>query len=318
MNLSPQVGTPLRGVRRTRGDSGCVRGRLGVPSLPLILLLLGALLAPLSAFAQAQSDAPGVRFEQRIGEQLPLDTPFIDSSGTPCRLGDFFHGKPVVLFFGYARCPQLCSIITDGTTRVLRRLVPTAGKDYQIVHISIDPTESPLDSKSAEDLAVRRYGRTGAEEGWHYLTGTKAAIARVTDAAGFHFLYDSRSKLYAHASGFLIATPTGVISRYFLGVDFVGDDVAPALRRAGEGKVGRTVFELILLCCRGGKIGGRYGKIIWDTLGVSVALTVVGLFGGVGWMLFQEHRGRRASLVAGRDDGGFDPGRKPFGRKDAS
>ncbi|HWA87743.1 MAG TPA: SCO family protein [Opitutus sp.] len=280
----PQVGTPLRGVRAL----------LREPSPPHFLwrLLAAVFSAALVAHAQPQTDAPGVRYEQRIGERLPLDVAFTDSSGSPCKLGDFFRGQPVVLFFGYARCPQLCSVITDGTTSMLRRLVPTAGRNYQIVHISIDPTETPRDSRSAEDLAVRRYGRTGAAAGWHYLTGTSQAIAEVTSAAGFHFLYDPRSQLYAHASGFLIATPAGVISRYFLGVDFLADDVAPALKRAGEGKTGLAVFDLLLLCCRGGKIGGRYGRIIWDVLGVSVGLTVAGLFGGIGWMLYQERRGR--------------------------
>jgi protein SCO1/2 len=277
-------------------------------------LYLFAVLLPLAARGQPETAAPGVRYEQRIGEPLPLATRFTDSSGAPCTLGDFFHGQPVILLFGYARCPQLCSVIADGTNATLRRLAPTAGKDFQIVHISIDPTETTADTKSAETLAVRRYGRTGAAAGWHYLTGSADAIRAVTQAAGFHFTYDPRSKLYAHASGFLIATPAGVISRYFFGVDFSANDLAPALRRAADNKTGLSVYELLILCCRGGVITGRYGPLIWDALWVAVLLTVATLFGGIGWMLYQERhlRSRPPTQCHLIDDTSRGPAERPF------
>ena len=319
MNLSRATFHVAAGVPACRPHPSQARqARRPAATRVLLFLRLSRLFAAISAaapiaHAQPDTDAPGVRYEQRIGEQLPLDTVFTDSAGAPRRLGDFFHGEPVILCFGYARCPQLCSIIADATNDTLRRLAPTAGRDFQLVHVSIDPTETTADTKAAETLAVRRYGRTGAAAGWHYLTGTKETIARVTQAAGFHFLYNPDSKIYAHASGFLIATPTGVISRYFLGVDFSADDVAPALRRAAEGKTGITVYDLLILCCRGGKIGGRYGAIIWDALGASVALTVTGLFGGIGWMLYQERRERNvaAGLRACRSDDPPSPRKEP-------
>jgi protein SCO1/2 len=239
---------------------------------------------------QAETNAPGVRFEQRIGEKLPLGTLFTDTQGGRHPLGDYFHGRPVVLYFGYARCPQLCSVVADGTNAALRALAPKVGFDYDVVTVSVDPTESAADARATEKLAIRQYGRNGAEAGWHYLTGTEASIRRVAEAAGFHFRYDPTTRQYAHASGFLIVTPAGVVSRYFLGVDFVASDVAAALHRAAEGKTGDSVYDLLLLCFRGDAIGGRYGALIWRVLEVSVALTVIALFGGVGWMLYQERR----------------------------
>ncbi len=240
----------------------------------------------------------GIRFEQRIGEQLPLDAVFTDTTGARRRLGEFFHGQPVVLYFGYARCPQLCSVVADGTNDVLRRLEPSVGRNYQVVTISIDPTETLRQARAAETLAVRNYGRTGAAAGWHYLTGSADSIHAVADAAGFRFRYDPASKQYAHATGFLIATPEGVVSRYFFGVDFSGNEVAPALARAAAGETGRSVYDLLLLCFHGEGITGPYGRIIWRALGASVALTVVTLFGGIGWMLRQEFRQRRRETRA--------------------
>lgn len=242
------------------------------------------------AFAQSSGVPAGVGFEQRIGAKLPLDTTWRDTSGTPRRLGEFFRNQPVVLYFGYARCPQLCSVVADGTTHVLRTLERSVGRNLQVVTLSIDPNESAADARNAEALAVRRYGRTGAKAGWHYLTADERTIRRVADAAGFHFRYDPVSRQYAHASGFLIATPDGTISQYFLGVDFVSGDVASALNRAADGQTGPSVYDLLLLCFHGAGISGRYGVLIWRVLEVSVTLTVLTLFGGIGWMLYQERR----------------------------
>jgi protein SCO1/2 len=244
-----------------------------------------------SSFA-APSEFSEVRFEQRIGATLPLSTSFTDTSGASRQLREFFREKPVVLWFGYARCPQLCAVVADGTNDVLRRLEQTVGRDFRVVTISVDPLETQAEAKATETLAVRRYGRTGAAGGWNYLTGEKDAVAAVAAAAGFHFQYDPRSKQYAHPSGFIVVTPTGAVSRYFLGVDFDAKEVAAALRRASEGRLGTPIENLLLRCFRGEAIGGRYGTLIWRTLGASVFLTVIVVAGGVGWMLRQERRAR--------------------------
>lgn len=261
--------------------------------LPCLILAALAGWLSLTSGARAGTDAAAATFEQRIGEALPLDTTFTDTSGQAHRLGDYFHGQPVLMIFGYANCPQLCSIVADGTDRALRRLEPSVGRDFQVVYLSIDPQETLAEASAARKRSVGRYGRTGAGAGWHYLTGTADAIGAVTDAAGFHFLPDPAARRFSHPSGFLIATPSGVISRYFLGVDFPAKDVDRALHRAAEGKTGRTVFALLLLCARGGQLTGRYGPLIWDILCAGVVLTVGSLAGGVAWMLWRERRPSR-------------------------
>jgi protein SCO1/2 len=111
-------------------------------------------------------------------------------------------------------------------------------------------------------------------------------------AAGFHYLYDPRSRQYAHPSGLLLATPKGVVSSYFLGVDFPAAEMAPALRRAAANQTGTSVFSLLFVCFQGGSPEGRYGALIWMILSVSVALTVVAVFGGIFWMVRSERHGR--------------------------
>jgi protein SCO1 len=258
------------------------------------IILFGVLVS--GAGAQSPWVAPaarGVAFEQRIGGQLPLDTRLRDENRREVQLADFFHHEPVVVIFGYSRCPQLCAVVSNGTVGALRDLSATAGRDYRVVYVSIDPTDTPRDLAAMKRRDVGRYGRTGAEEGWHYLAGDESAIRRLTAAAGFHYTFDAHTKLYAHPSGFLVATPDGRIARYFLGVDFDPKEIASALERASAGKTGEPTFNLLLVCARGLGITGRYGQIIWMALSVAVVTTALGVFGGIGWMLRAERRAKQ-------------------------
>lgn len=243
---------------------------------------------PLAGAAPANNS--GVGFEQRLGETLPADAIFHDTEGHTGPLKTWLGGRPVVLWFGYARCAQLCSVAGDAMVTGLRQLEATAGRDFDVVMISIDPAESPADAQAARTVAVGRYGRTGAESGWHYLTGDSAAIGAVTEAAGFHFAFIPHSQQYVHPSGLLVLTPQGRISGYVLGVDFPAKDLAAALDRAKHGSIGERVADLLLTCFRGDRVGGRYGTIIWRTLGLAVVFTVLLLAGGIGRMLWQEFR----------------------------
>jgi protein SCO1/2 len=251
--------------------------------------LLRLALLPL-VFGVAGNLFPGVGIEQRIGEKLPLDGAFRDDHGRTVRLGDLFARKPAVLIFGYSRCPQLCSIVADASVQALRQIRSTAGKDYVVIYASIDPTDGPLELAAMKRRDLTAYGRAAADDGWHYISGSETAVRRLARAAGFFYTYDAREKLYDHAAGLVVVTPGGRISRYFLGVEFSGKDLLSALRRAGEGKTGGSVFDLLLLCARGAGVAGKYGKLVWFVIQASVVATAAALFGGIGWMLWTERR----------------------------
>jgi protein SCO1/2 len=252
------------------------------------ILGLSAILAVRAVPAPAA--APG--FEQRIGETLPLDTVLVDEHGAARPLRTYFGRNPVVLYFNYFRCPQLCSVVSDGVLDGLRRLDATVGRNLTVISLSIDPTDTAAAAAAQQQQAVRRYGRSGAAAGWHTLTGNADAIKAVTDAAGFNFTYDPRSRLFGHASGVIIVTPEGRVSRYFLGVDFPAPEVAAAVERAASNRTGEPVYNLLLLCLQGAGPAGPYGRLIWGVLSASVGLTVAGVFGGIAWMLYREHRNR--------------------------
>jgi protein SCO1/2 len=255
---------------------------------------IAALAVSLTLAAPLGAAPPEVGFEQRIGQPLPLDAHFIGGDGVSRPLRSYFRGRPVVLIFDYFRCPELCSLVASGATDALRQLEATVGRDYSVITVSVDPTDTPQMAESRERSEVLRYGRTGSSAGWHVLVGKPADIRALADAAGFHYRFDPGSGQYAHPSGVVVVTPTGVVSSYFLGVDYAAPGMASAIKRAGENKTGASVFSLLFICFQGGSPQGRYGAIIWAVLSTSVALTVAAVFGGIAWMLRGERRARAA------------------------
>jgi protein SCO1/2 len=258
------------------------------------LLLFLALPALAASASTPVPDAVG--FEQRIGEQLPLGTRLTDARGVSRPLGDYFGRRPVVLIFNYFRCPEMCSLVSGGAIDALRAIRPSAGGDYEVLTVSIDPTDTPAIAAERERQDVAHYGRTGASAGWHTLVGGQARVAALADAAGFHYRYDPRSGQYAHPSGIIIVSPRGVVSRYFMGVDFPAGDLAEALRNAGANRTGDSAFSLLFVCFQGDAAQGRYSRVIWVALWASVAATLLGVFGGIAWMVRQERRAQMGGL----------------------
>lgn len=238
------------------------------------------LLAPVVVSAQGSRPNPAdnVAFEQRMGEQVPLDAVFIDEQGEQVRLEQFFtSGQPVVLVMSYYECPMLCSFVREGVLAALQQVTLTAGRNFQVINISIDPLETPMMAANVKTLTLQRYARPGAEQGWHFLTGSEEQIRRVADAIGFRYFYDETIDQYAHAAGFVVLTPEGKTARYFFGIEFNASDVRLGIVEASSGKVGSVIDQILLLCYQYNPVTGRYTPAIMTILRIAGALTVIGI-----------------------------------------
>jgi len=231
---------------------------------------------------QGLSDAElaNIKFEQKLDSQVSLDLAFRDETGGNVRLGEYFGHKPVILVLGYYRCPMLCSLVLNGMVETLQDLRWTVGKEYEVVNVSINPSETPALAAAKKRTCLKRYGRAGASQGWHFLTGDEANIQRLADQVGFHFAYDNSTKEYAHPSGFIILTPQGRVARYFFGVQFSPRELYPALLSASSQTIGTRVQELVLLCFHYRPITSKYGALIMTCVRLMAVATVVGL----GWL----------------------------------
>ena len=208
----------------------------------LLALVATALLGALSPHARGQSFggsvASKIGFDQKLDAQVPLDIPLKDEAGKPVRLGDFFGERPVILTLVYHECPMLCNEVLNALTRGLKGLTFDVGDQFEVVTVSINPAETPELAAAKKAGYLKRYGRPGAERGWHFLTGDEGSIRRLAQSVGFRYVYMPESKQYAHAAGIVLLTPRGRVARYFFGISYAPRDLRLGLTEASAGKIG--------------------------------------------------------------------------------
>lgn len=254
-----------------------MRLRLVIACLTTVLLTPSAILAG----GLTKEDFKKIGYDQHIGQEISGNLAFRDSSKKTVTLGDLRNQKPTLLVLGYYHCPMLCTVINDGMIEALQELRFNIGRDFNVINVSIDPHETSQLAADKKKEYLTRYGRPGAAEGWHFLTGSEQAITQLASEAGFRYKYDSQSNQFAHPSGFLVLTPDGKISRYFFGVNFDPSELRSAIIAASNGKEGSVIHELILLCCRYNPITGKYGALILTVLRAAGIGTVLLLAWGI-------------------------------------
>ena len=240
-------------------------------------------LAPQQGAPSSQVPAPlnRVAFEQRLNEQLPLDLPYTDESGKAVKLGDYFGRKPVVLTFVYYECPMLCTQVLNGLESALRVLNESVGEEFDVVTVSFDPRETAVLAAGKKKAYLERYKRAGAERGWHFLTGDQAAIEALTRAAGFSYAWDEQTQQFAHASGIVVATPAGRLSRYFFGIEYSPRDLKFALMESTSERIGSLADQLLLYCYHYDPAKGNYGFVAMRAVRIGGAFTLMALVGFV-------------------------------------
>jgi protein SCO1/2 len=221
-----------------------------------------------------------VRIEQKLDQQLPLDLVFRDESGREVKLGQYFGEKPVVLAFVYYDCPMLCTQILNGMVTSFRVLPFQMGKEFEVVTISFDPRETPELAQKKKKIYVDYLPekmRAGATNGWHFLTGDQANIAKITDAAGFRYHYDEKTQQFAHASAVMVTTPHGKLSRYYYGIEYPARDLRLGLIESSANKIGSPVDQLLLYCYHYDPATGKYGAVVMNIMRIAGVITLLGI-----------------------------------------
>lgn len=236
---------------------------------------------------------------QHLNTTLP-SVPFVDETGKLVSTGDYFqNGKPAVLALVYFKCPMLCSEELDGLTQSLAMVHLDPGKDFNVLVISIDPTDKPVDAAKEKALYTKRYARPGTESGWHFLTGQQASIDAVTKAVGFGYVKipsaDGKTIQFAHASAIQVLTPEAKIAQYYLGVEYAPKDLLLGLVEASDHKIGSPVANILTYCYHYDPHRNKHSLIVARVVQLGGMITVAGL-GGFMFLMF------RRDLKLGRED----------------
>jgi protein SCO1 len=222
-----------------------------------------------------------VGFEPPLNGQIPLALRFKDETGRDVAFGDYFHGKPVLLAPVYYGCPMLCNQVEQGVVGSLKMLSFNPGTDYEVVFVSFDPRESAEMAAQKKTSTLSHFGRPQTASGWHFLTGTKDSIDAITQAANFRYSFDERTNIFAHASGIMLLTPDGRISRYFYGVEYPSRDVRLGLVDASAGKIGTPIDHLLLYCFQYDPSTARYSATILRIIRIGGLFTIFTIVAGI-------------------------------------
>jgi protein SCO1/2 len=274
-----------------------------MPSAIAVVLLIAS---SATADLQTKQIVQDVGLDQHLDAQLPRDVIVRDEAGKQRQLGEFFTGKPVIVNFVYFRCPMLCTQVLNGVMRSSQAMKLTLGEDYEIVSISIDPRETPTMAAAKKKTYVASYRRPGAQAGWHFVTADEAAIERLTQVAGFRYRYDAASDQYAHASGLIVATPRGRISRYYYGIDYNPTDLQLGLVESSENRIGSLADQVLLLCYHYDPATGKYGVAI-DNLIRAAGLATMAVLGVFLFRMYRLEQRRTADVRGSKPC--FDRGR---------
>ncbi|MBI1788458.1 MAG: SCO family protein [Acidobacteria bacterium] len=244
---------------------------------------------------------PGLKevgFDQKLDRQLPLHLMFRDETGRLAALGEYFKTRPVIVAPVYYECPMLCSQILQGLVAGLKPVNLDAGKDFEVLAVSFDPSETPAQALRKKEMYAARYKRPAGETGFHFLTGDAASIQALMAAMGFRYTFDPKTRQFAHASGVLVATPQGRISRYLYGVEYAPRDLRLGLVEASRNQIGSAVDQLLLYCYHYDPATGKYTAAAMNILRLAALATLVALGGFVIAMLRRD-RIRRIDLMSG-------------------
>ena len=233
-----------------------------------------------------------IGIEQQLDAQVPADLVFKDEEGKDVRLGDYYGKRPIVLTLVYYECPMLCTMVLNDLVRGMRGIgTLNLGQDYDVVTVSFDPKETPKLAAAKKKQYISEYGRLSAANGWHFLTGQQAQIAKLAQTVGFHYAWDDHTNTWAHASGIIVLTPTGKVSRYFYGIDYAPSDLKLSLLEAGKGSISPKAADRILLFCfHYDPRSGKYGLVVTRAIQAGGVLTMLLLGGFIGLNLMREKK----------------------------
>jgi protein SCO1 len=243
----------------------------------LAVVLILALWLPVpgvDASASSSTDFASLAFRPHPGRWLPLAVILVDEGGRTVPLGHFFTGKPAVLVLEYLRCKSLCGLTLEKIIAALDALSLRAGRDFQMLAISIDPRDSPADIARAKAKYLAPYRNQEITSDIHFLTGAASSVRQIADAVGFPYQYDAAIDQFIHPAGFILASPDGRISRYSFGVGTVASELRTGLADAARGSASGPLTRIVLLCHIEGAPLGRY------TVPVLAALTLANIGAG--------------------------------------
>ncbi len=217
----------------------------------LILFILSVLLlVNVNLFAGETTNQADV--VEHLGDKIPLNLKFTDADGNKILLKDIIN-KPTVIDFCYYRCTGICTPLMIELADVVAKSGLVAGKDYDVLSVSIDPSETPAMAKQKKNTIYLVINKKLPGNAWKFFTGDSISIDKLSDAAGFNFVRQQNT--YLHKGVLIFVDKNGKICRYLHpGYTSRGDfsilpaDFNMAVMETSKGKTMATITKVLQTC----------------------------------------------------------------------
>ena len=304
-------------------------GRAAMAAATALVFALAActpsLLAQVSSYGEKETgpanDKPptileGVGISQKLNGQVPLGLSFTDDQGKQVQLASYFGKKPAILALVYYQCPMLCSEELNGLTSALQMVDEVPGRDFDVIVVSIDPSEGTDLASAKKRSYLKKYGHPETASGWHFMTGTQANIDVLTKAVGFGYVKipgpDGKLTQFAHASSIQIVTPEGKLAQYYMGVEYSPKDLRIGLVEASSNRIGSPVDNILTYCYHYDPQTNKHSLIVARVVQLGGLITVFSLGG---FMLVMFRRDARQGDLPGTKSGDQTKGKTGTGTK---
>ncbi len=231
----------------------------------LMTLLLVVLVS--SAFA-----ADGrVELIEQLGQKIPLQLDFIDSTGKAVNLEQLID-RPTLMVPVFYDCRNVCNMLLGGLSAILPEIKMDPGEDYNVITFSFDPLETPEMAAHSKQTFLTAMQAPYPKQAWQFLTGDLENILKLTDAAGYYFKKEGDEFLHPIAA--FVVTQDGTIVRYLVGQRFSPIDLSMALYEASEGRIGKPIRKALQFCFSYDPEGRRYVFNLMRVSGTVILLTL--------------------------------------------
>lgn len=213
-------------------------------SLIMILVLINL---SFELFADNVENKPPVGIEERLGNYLPLNLKFYNSTGDTLALEEIINQSTILSLIFY-NCAGVCSPMMNALVDAMNYVQLEPNKDFKVISLSFDHNENIEDAAKWKKSYLAQMTRKIPEDSWYFMVGDSLSIRQLTDAVGFYFKEDGFNS-FIHAGAIYAISPNGMISRYlFFDKHFNPFDIKMALIEASEGKTNPTISKVLQFC----------------------------------------------------------------------
>jgi protein SCO1/2 len=240
-------------------------------SAVLLVLAVAVGLAPAARAKEAGAPPPPgeVGIFEKLGGQVPLDLKLVDEQGREVAVREIID-RPTLLTLNYFRCAMICTPQLNNLADTLNRLDLTPGKDFKVLTVSFDDRDTPEIAAQKRANYLKLMKRPFPPEGWRFITGDAASTKALADSVGFKF--QKQDGGFVHPAAIIVLSPTGRVTRYLYGVDYLPAELTTSIGLAAQGITLPTVNKWLRFCFSYDTEGRKYVFSVTRVVGTITLL----------------------------------------------